>query len=215
MTSLYAATPPRPLPTPPVLGPSREICSSPDGRWIVLFHPSLIQNGANGGTLAIYPSEILLPFTTSSTIIPHSTLPLPRCPLAVSPLYPDRAHTVSGVLPASGPHPPLSHDPAKGPVLVVLMPDGVLLIHPHRLPTGDWGMNVLKTTPGTRSYVRTGDPSPLSGGEAGRGWMGIVPGNKGVWAGVEIRGEIKVVKVNVGTDENGRWCEYSCVTERA
>jgi len=95
------------------------------------------------------------------------------------------------------------------------MPDGVLLIHPHRLPTGDWGMNVLKTTLETRSYVRPGDPSPLSGKEAGRGWMGIVPGNKGVWAGVEIRGEIKVVKVDVGTDENARWCEYSCVTERA
>ena len=37
--------------------------------------------------------------------------------------------------------------------------------------------------------------------------MGIVPGNQGVWLAMESQGEIKVVKVDVGTDESGRWCE--------
>jgi hypothetical protein len=211
VSSLYSSsTPPRPLPTPPVLGPSREICSSPDGRWIVLFHPTLTPNlppGAMGGTLAIYSSDILLPYTTSATVIPHSTLPLPRCPLAISPLYPAKSQTLTGICPSAGPHMPPSHDPAKGPVLVVLMPDGVLLIHPHKLPTGEWGMNVLKTSTETRSYVRTGDPSPSGGIAATRGWMVIVPGNQGVWTATQCQGDIYVVKVDVGTDENGRWCK--------
>lgn len=213
ISPLYSAIPPRSLPTPPVLGPSREICSSPDGRWIIIFHPTLptLQGDIGGGTIAIYSSEILLPYTTSATVIPHSTLPLPRCPLAITPLYPSRTYTTGGIVPPSGPHPPPSHDPTKGPVLAVLLPDGVLLIHPHKLPTGNWGMNVLKTSLETRSYVRTGDPSPISGMEARRGWMGLVPGNQDVWASFEIRGEVKVVKVDVGTDENGRWCEYSRV----
>ena len=246
MAPLDGSSPARQLPTPPLLGPSSHITTSPEGRWIVLFHPnqnsnltSLSQAGStahssSGGTLAIYSSQqILLPFASSANIIPHSTLPLPATPLAILPLYPPRAHlskdsaataddgdiksTGSSSHPSfaapAGPRPPPSHDPARGPVLLVLVSDGILLIHPQLTPTGEWGMNVLKSPLHTRTRVCTGDSIPVDAslaGEAKRGWMGVVEGSEGVWAALDRgEGRADVVKVDVGTEDRGRWGKQS------
>lgn len=234
---LDGSSPPRQLPTPPLLGLSSHITTSPEGRWVVLFHPNSpppsqagpVVQGDTGGTLAIYSQQVLLPFASSANTIPHSTLPLPTTPLAILPLYPARAHlantrattgldaeskavgspTRTAYAAPAGPRPPPSHDPARGPVLLVLVQDGILLIHPQQTQNGEWGMNVLKCPLHTRTRVRTGDSIPVGAGLAGdarRGWMGVVEGSEGVWAALDKgEGRVDVVRVDVGTEDRGRW----------
>jgi hypothetical protein len=124
-------------------------------------------------------------------------------------LFPDRQHLSKGLAATEGPLPPPGHDPSRGPTLVVLVPDALLLIHPHKAPgREEWQMNVLKAPLHMRCQVRVGDPaSANSAVGAQRGWMGLVSGEEGVWVGLDVEGEIKILRVDVGLDSTGRWCE--------
>ncbi|GFZ47092.1 LOW QUALITY PROTEIN: hypothetical protein JCM24511_04834 [Saitozyma sp. JCM 24511] len=180
-TPLFKASSPRSLPTPPVLSRPRDLSISPDGSWLVVFHPNPSTPGcvSEGGTLAIYPRSILAPTTTTSTIVPLTTFSLPSDPLATVHLYPPRTYVPAGRAPAQGPRPPPDHDPRHGPTFVILTSSSILFFHPQRLNPASEGpvtpaMNVISGPLHTRWHSTAMGPTPPENPRrAGRGWAGL------------------------------------------
>lgn len=204
ITSLYPGTTGRVLP----VQAARNVSCSHDGRYIVLFHPATT---GDGGTLAIYPRSILSPHASTKNIAPLSTLVLPQSPLDIVHLFPSRRYTPQGLSAQEGPHPPPGYDGAQGPVFLILVPDAIFLVHPLKTITGEnWQMNVLKTPLHTRYQARSGDILHVTNGSGAiSGWMGLVAGNDGVWVGLNMGERIRVLRVDVGLEETGRWCTLS------
>ncbi|OCF40964.1 hypothetical protein I317_05242 [Kwoniella heveanensis CBS 569] len=218
-SSVFSASRPRPLPTPSVLTPPKQLSLSPDGRWSVFFHPN---PSDEGGTLAIYSSTIYSPLSTPNNVVPLATFPLISRPLAVTHLYPPRIHLVNGRAPPFGPKPPPNHDSTRGPTFLVLQSSGLLLFHPQAIPTpgpiqidgqipisaGEtWTMNVLRAPLHMRWHAAAGGVVPPEDGwSVDRGWMGLVPGNRGVWVGWEKRdGQVGVTRAAVDVDSQGHY----------
>ncbi|WVO15422.1 hypothetical protein L204_103080 [Cryptococcus depauperatus] len=203
--------PPRLLPLPTVLTPAKKLSVSPSGEWIVFFHPNTTDN--QGGTLAIYPQTILSPIAAPSTTVPFATFALDSGPLAVTHLYPPRTFLAHSRAPPQGPRPPVGHDDARGPTFVVLTTAQILLFYPRPVSVSSqmdgrltWAMNVLGCPLFTVWHSTSDRPAPSKNDEKiSRGWMAIVSGNEGVWAGWESKGRSGVVKANIGMDVDGRY----------
>lgn len=223
VTSLSAPLPPRQLPLPSGVTPGQNISVSPDGRWVTIFHPN---NGQQGGLLGIYDATILSPCTASANVIPLATFSLPSSLLDVHHNYPPRLYTSAGRGPSIGPKPPLNYDSVQGVSLTALCTDGIYLFHPFQvletvtldsagaLPidlTADhsqtgWRVQMLKCPLHTRfRAVMGGSVSEDVGIRAKRGWLGAVGGSEAVWAGVEIKGEMRVIRIEYALDQMGRF----------
>ena len=228
VASLLGSTPPRPLPTPSVLPPSRDIAISPDGRWISLFHPNPQDDS---GTLAIYPNAILSPLATPNNVVPASTLSLAFPPLSMVHLYQPRAHVDHTKAASLGPHPPPSYNPTHGPAIIILTASSILLVHPlqilsppnldgenfaadsHATQVGmDRQMNVIRCPLNTGWHTTYGDvPWVDNGYTIQNGWVALVTDKPGVWIATEREREVGVIRADVGTDTAGRWCEFSFI----
>lgn len=144
--------------------------------------------------------------------------------------------------PALGPAPPPGHIAAKsrGPTLVVLTSELITLYHPHPLPgtvvldtrsshaiptesvsaTGsggapplNWTINALRCPLGARSYADIANPGPMNSTyRAQRGWLGLVGGSDGVWAGVERDGQLSIIRIDIGLDANNIPCELASLS---
>ncbi|WVF65502.1 hypothetical protein IAT40_000230 [Kwoniella sp. CBS 6097] len=217
-SSVSSSSRPRPLPAPSVLTPPKQTSISPDGRWSIFFHPNLSDEG---GTLAIYSSALFSPLSTPNNVVPLATFPLVSRPLAITHLYPPRIHLPNARAPPCGPTPPPNHDPAHGPSFIVLQSSGLLLFHPQAIPTSGpiqidgqipvggetWTMNVLRAPLHMRWHATAGGiVPPEDGWSVARGWMGLVPGNKGVWVGWETReGQAGVTRAAVDVNSQGQY----------
>lgn len=207
LTPLFASRAPRPLPTPPVLTPGRELSISPTGDWATIFHPNppIPNQASEGGTLAIYPSSILSPISTPTapSAIPLATFPLPNDVLAIHHLYQPRPH-----LPpphhrakARGPAPPAEYDASQGPALVVLTPTSLILLHPQATGSASpaYMVGMLTCPLHTRWHASPGGSMPPdTGWRVERGWMNAVGGDEGVWVGWGRKGEVGVIRAEVG-----------------
>lgn len=232
VSPILHSAPPRVLPLPAVLPPGRDVAISPDGLWITVYHPA-VGNGLgmdadSGGTLAIYPSSILSPHSTSGTVTPNSSLSLPSAPLALQYLFPPEPQSPTKLRSAAGPTRPPSYDPTTGPALLVLTSTSILLIHPHQvpgpvpigLPTNqgidvsaipmEWQMNVTRCPLHAKWHARIGDgliPPINTGYTVSNGWMGRTQGDKAVWIATERNEEVRVIRALAGIDSRGMWCE--------
>lgn len=189
ISPLFSPTPPRPLRTPAILSPGKQLSISPSGEWVTIFHrdPTV---GNVGGTLAVYKSTILLPSSPnqSNTLVPFASFSLVAEPIASVYLYAPRTFIPSPTdikpdgestspspvhrAPPLGPPPPPSYQPSHGPTLVVLTSDsGIHLIHPHPVlsnqlnsvapnsGTPTWTLNLLSCSSSTRSSANVSNPA--------------------------------------------------------
>lgn len=226
VTPLSAPLPPRQLPLPSSVTPGRDTSVSPDGRWVVIFHPN---NGQPGGLLGVYDASILSPCTTAANVVPLTTFSLPTAVLSVHHNYPPRLYTSGGRGPSTGPKPPVTYDPVQGPSLTALCADGIYLFHPFQvidsvtldsagnLPVDmladstqpGWRMQMLKCPLHTRfRAVMGGSLSADTGLRASRGWLGAVAGSEAVWAGMQVKDEIRVIRVEYALDQSARFSEW-------
>ncbi|WVQ93178.1 hypothetical protein IAU59_000242 [Kwoniella sp. CBS 9459] len=217
-SSVFSSSHPRPLPMTSVLTPPNQLSLTPDGRWSIFFHPN---PSDEGGTLAIYSSTIFSPLSTPNNVVPLATFPLVSRPLAITHLYPPRVHLPNARAPPLGPRPPPNHNPTRGPTFLVLLPTGLMFFHPQAIPTSapiqidgqilmggeTWTMSVLRAPLHMRWHATAGGVVPPENGWlAARGWMGLVPGNKGVWVGWEKGdGQAGVTRAAVDVDDQGRF----------
>lgn len=226
ITSLSAPAPPRKLPSPAGMNAGTQISSSPDGRWVTMFHPN---DGQPGGVLGIYDSSILSPHTTSLNVNAISSFNLPCSILAIHHDYPPRLYTSTGRGPSLGPKPPVTYDPTQGPSFTVLCSDGIYLFHPFQTlgniavdSTGSVPLNSINgdgTQPNYRIQmlrcplhtrfraVMGGAMGQDTGLRARRGWIGGVAGSEAVWVGFEVMDEIRIVRVSYGLDHLSRLSE--------
>lgn len=225
VTTLAAPLPPRQLPSPRGVTSGREIDISPDGKWVTIFHPNI---GQSGGLLGIYDAAILAPSTTSASIVPASSFNLPCAVLAVHHNFPARTSTPAGRGPSIGPRPPVTYDPSQGPSITVLCADGIYLFHPFQaldavaldsagsLPidmTADnssttWRVQMLRCPFHTRfKAVMGGTLGQDTGLRAKRGWMSAVAGSEAVWVAIEALDELRVIRIEYGLDQLGRFGE--------
>lgn len=78
-------------------------------------------------------------------------------------------------------------------------------------PALSWQMEMIQCPLHIRWRVVAGVVSNLPpdlGLRARRAWVGSVAGDEGVWVGYEVRGEVKVTRVDVGADHLMRTCGY-------
>ncbi|ORY28812.1 hypothetical protein BCR39DRAFT_588594 [Naematelia encephala] len=222
ITPLLTRSAPRPLPHPSVTTPGQQVSVSPDGEWVVTFHP---YPSTPGGAIAIYPSSILSPMTTAQAIPTHGVFPLSSAPLAITHLYPAPTHTPSGRASARGPRQPAAYSSRQGPVFLVLSSTGLSLyypcIHIHRqnldsdsINSTRYVMHDLHASLHTRCHVsHMADTTMLIGSasrELKKGWMGLVGGSEGVWVGWEDVNGPGIARVEIGAKEDQRF--YMTVT---
>lgn len=57
--------------------------------------------------------------------------------------------------------------------------------------------------------MRSGESTTINASheKADKGWVGIAPGDEGLWAAVECAGEVEVVRIDIGIDDTLRWCK--------
>lgn len=144
ITSVFADTPPRPLPFPPVLSSSGLLSLSPDGAWMVGYHsaPSLAMHGGPvfNGDLFVFSSQILDSGMTMGQFMPAATFPIGvTTPLSGIYLYPPRTRLGPGgqrAAPALGPAPPPGYAASKsrGPTCLFMTADVLYFLHPHPVP---------------------------------------------------------------------------------
>ncbi|WVQ81493.1 hypothetical protein IAT38_003617 [Cryptococcus sp. DSM 104549] len=211
-TPIFAPTHPSFLSTSSILTPGKQLSISPSGEWVVVFHPNL-SDGTGAGTVAVYPSTILSPVATSASVVPFATLPLDSEPLATTHICPPRTHLPHSRTPPSGPRPPSSYSPSHAPAFLILTSSHIHLFYPQGIPASTqlegpvaWTISSLRCPLHTRWHAAPGGAAPPDNGKrARRGWMGIVPGNEGVWAAWEEGEEVGVVRGEVGVDRLGRY----------
>lgn len=210
-TSLSSHHPLRPLLTPQLLIPGRELSVSPCGKWTTIFHPNppLPNQVVEGGTLAIYSSVALLsPIQNNQGgVSPLASFPLNSDVLGIQYLYPARQY-IPGKDTRSkfrGPLLPKGYTGENGPALTVLLPTSLILLHPQQtIPaqpgSGKGYMIGMLTCPlHTRWHASPGGSMPPeTGWKVDRGWIGLVGGDEGVWLGWERKGERGVVRAEVG-----------------
>jgi hypothetical protein len=182
---------------------------------VVCYHPDPSSGTVDteGGTLAIYPRSILSPLAASTTVVPLTTFNLHSNPLATNHLYPPRIHIAGGRAPLLGPRPPPSYNSSHGPTFLILTTTGILFFHPQHLPSpigrGDpWAMNMLRAPLDMRWHAPVeGVAPPESRVRARRGWTGLVGREEGVWFAWEAKGDVGVIRAQVGYDRSGNACE--------
>ncbi|KAK8844098.1 hypothetical protein IAR55_006892 [Kwoniella newhampshirensis] len=213
-TSIFAPSHPSPLNTTHVFTPGKQISVSAGGDWVIIYHPHV---SAEGGNLVVYPSTLLSPVATP-TSVPITTLPLNTEPLALIHLYPPRTQLTHSRAPPFGPRPPANYDTSHGPSFVLLTNSNILLFHPQQVhiparldvqpPIGSsvsWTTNVLRCPLHTRWHALPGEVGPVEDVRTiSKGWLGLVPGNEGVWVGWERDGEAGVIRAEIGEDRLGR-----------
>ncbi|WRT69112.1 uncharacterized protein IL334_006096 [Kwoniella shivajii] len=205
-SSLFSSSHPTVVSTPPVLTPGRHISHSPSGEWTIIFHSNPSDNGS---TLAIYPSSISSPLSTSSNVIPLATFSLPSPPISVAHLYPPRIQLTTSRTPPCGPRPPPNHDISHGPTFVVLLESGIWYFYAVPVQNGQvtsWNMTFLRAPLRSRFHAIAGSDGPSEDGfKVKRGWSGLIPGNEGIWIGWEGLDELGVTRVEIGNDKHGRY----------
>ena len=201
----------------PVMSPSKYVWTTPDGLWVIAYHPNIM---GEGGTLGIYDSSILSPLTSPANALAHSqaSLGLDKEPIQVLSLYPPDAQSEAGRRQRLGPKPLLSYTPDQGPALLVLTTTSLMLVHPHSLtqqsmmngfaPAPRYTSTLLRCPLNSRWRAVLGEAVPNDSGYAIQtGWMGLVTEDDAAWIVVQRDGEMNVIRAEVGVDRLERWCK--------
>nr|XP_019009879.1 uncharacterized protein I206_05440 [Kwoniella pini CBS 10737]OCF48660.1 hypothetical protein I206_05440 [Kwoniella pini CBS 10737] len=224
-SSIFSSSHPVPIRTPPILTPAQSLSLSSDGDWIITFHPNppsnndlnlnsqSTLNGRNvdtalqGGTIAIYTSETLLS-PLNQNPMPTSTFSIPFEPLSVLHLYPTKLNLSDRTSESLGPDPPIDYDSSNGPTFLVLLQSSILYFYPTPVRTGDiisWQMTYLTSPINTKYHVNGASNPPQTGSfQIRKGWLGLVPSDKGVWLGWEDQVDVGITRIEAGQDKFGR-----------
>jgi len=214
VTTLASTIPPRRLPVgqPGFIG--KEISISPEGTWVTVFHP---HSGQTGGVLAMYDSSVLSPVSITGKVVPIATFNLSSAPLATIHNHSPRIHTAQGRGRAIGPRILDDHE-THGPSITVVCTDGIYLFHPFQIISPSligapmdssqsaWRMQMLKCPFHSRfRAVLGGQLAEDTGLRAKRAWIGAVGASEAIWVGIEVKMEVRVIRVGYEQDDTGRF----------